>query len=122
MKHVGSEPFFWEYGLGFKCICCPHCCRHDPGYVFLPSRDPRVLAKHCAIFDQSFVDASSVYTARPLQCRTYPFWPGILASEEDWIRKSRECPGIGIIPVHPKRRIASTLRQREREVLISPSR
>lgn len=37
----------------------------------------------------------SVYSARPVQCRTYPFWPGVLDAPEDWEREGRSCPGIG---------------------------
>jgi Fe-S-cluster containining protein len=25
-----------------------------------------------------------IYETRPLQCRTYPFWPSLLATPEDW--------------------------------------
>jgi len=37
----------------------------------------------------------SVYSARPVQCRTYPFWSGILDSQEDWNRERHYCPGVG---------------------------
>jgi Fe-S-cluster containining protein len=36
-----------------------------------------------------------VYEARPRQCRTWPFWPGNLFSEESWQRTAADCPGIG---------------------------
>jgi len=26
----------------------------------------------------------SIYDVRPVQCRTYPFWPSLLESKEDW--------------------------------------
>ena len=26
----------------------------------------------------------SIYDVRPVQCSTYPFWPSLLASKEDW--------------------------------------
>ncbi len=30
-----------------------------------------------------------------MQCRTWPFWDGNLASHENWQRASGRCPGIG---------------------------
>lgn len=36
----------------------------------------------------------SIYPVRPLQCRTWPFWDGLLASEKTWDRASRSCPGM----------------------------
>jgi Fe-S-cluster containining protein len=37
----------------------------------------------------------TIYPVRPLQCRTWPFWEGNLASPEGWERASHRCPGIG---------------------------
>lgn len=34
-----------------------------------------------------------VYEARPIQCRTWPFWDGNLTTTEDWDETSRFCPG-----------------------------
>ena len=36
----------------------------------------------------------SIYPVRPLQCRTWPFWQSLLASEEMWKGASRRCPGL----------------------------
>src|SRR5579863_9028228 len=36
----------------------------------------------------------SVYEARPLQCRTWPFWEGNLMSPKTWERASRTCMGM----------------------------
>jgi uncharacterized protein len=36
----------------------------------------------------------SIYPVRPLQCRTWPFWDGLLASKATWDRASRTCPGM----------------------------
>ncbi len=35
-----------------------------------------------------------VYPVRPLQCRTWPFWPENLTSEEEWDHLSRRCHGM----------------------------
>lgn len=35
-----------------------------------------------------------VYGARPLQCRTYPWWPQNLRSQHSWEETSQVCEGI----------------------------
>lgn len=35
-----------------------------------------------------------IYSVRPTQCRTWPFWPGNLASSEDWALAHMRCEGI----------------------------
>lgn len=35
-----------------------------------------------------------IYPVRPLQCRTWPFWDGNLASEENWNASAKRCPGM----------------------------
>ncbi len=37
----------------------------------------------------------AVYSARPTQCRAYPFWPRILISESKWAKEASVCEGIG---------------------------
>lgn len=36
----------------------------------------------------------SVYTVRPRQCRTYPFWPEVVKSRALWEKEAAFCPGI----------------------------
>jgi uncharacterized protein len=35
-----------------------------------------------------------IYSARPRQCRNWPFWAGNLSSPEDWSRAARRCQGV----------------------------
>lgn len=35
-----------------------------------------------------------IYPVRPLQCRTWPFWDGLLQSPKEWERAGRRCPGM----------------------------
>ncbi len=35
-----------------------------------------------------------IYEVRPLQCRTWPFWPENLESEKAWKQAARICPGM----------------------------
>lgn len=36
-----------------------------------------------------------IYSVRPRQCKTYPFWFSALRSEARWRQATRQCPGIG---------------------------
>ncbi|MFQ5429947.1 MAG: YkgJ family cysteine cluster protein [Phycisphaerae bacterium] len=36
-----------------------------------------------------------IYSVRPLQCRTWPFWSVNLRSRAAWEAAARDCPGIG---------------------------
>ena len=38
--------------------------------------------------------ACSIYSVRPLQCRTWPFWPENLESPEAWKHAGRRCHGM----------------------------
>lgn len=46
-------------------------------------------------FDEQGLAICKVYQARPLQCRTFPWWPENLRSEANWKRLARGCEGIG---------------------------
>ena len=43
----------------------------------------------CCIFLDPVTKHCGIYQARPTQCRTYPFWPPILASLESWNEECR---------------------------------
>jgi Fe-S-cluster containining protein len=36
----------------------------------------------------------AIYEVRPLQCRTWPFWPENLESQKSWDRAARRCHGM----------------------------
>ena len=63
----------------------------------------------------------SVYAARPLQCRSFPFWPALLADEESWRMAGEDCPGIGNGPLHSGIEIGYWLALRGEEPLLSAS-
>ncbi len=48
----------------------------------------------CVFFDNE-TRRCSVYSARPRQCRTWPFWGSNLKTEADWERTCQDCPGSG---------------------------
>lgn len=142
---------FYAKGLQFGCTQCGHCCRHDPGYVFLSERDveqavrflslseKEFLEKYCTIVDIGFFKkvslreksnydcifwqdgvGCSIYEARPLQCRSYPFWPSVTESAESWAAEAKECPGMNQGPRHSKAQIQEWLDKREREKSYEP--
>ena len=43
----------------------------------------------------------SIYSVRPIQCRTWPFWSRNLADADSWAFAQLRCPGINRGPVHP---------------------
>ena len=57
-------------------------------------------------------DGCTVYEARPLQCRSFPFWSSSLSSRDQWEDFSTHCPGIGRGRVHRRREIERWLAMR----------
>ena len=114
----------FKNGIRFKCEGSANCCvsRGSHGFVFLSKKDLTRLAKFFKIslinFKKSYCEATnkflhlkeikkngeciflknkkcSVYKARPIQCRTWPFWPENMNSKT-WNRDIINfCPGIG---------------------------
>ncbi|MDR0683823.1 MAG: YkgJ family cysteine cluster protein [Spirochaetaceae bacterium] len=115
---------FYRNGLRFSCRRCSFCCRTGPGFVFLSGDDLAGISKELDMPHDEFIqvycrwidwdddarlslkektsldcifwqDGCSIYDARPVQCRTYPFWEAMLDSEETWLSATEECPGAG---------------------------
>jgi Fe-S-cluster containining protein len=109
--------------LEFNCKKCSNCCRHEPGAVFLTDEDfikireylkvdvETLLRRYCRglersdgvvvalkekdNFDCIFWDQGcTIYPARPLQCRTFPFWPALVESSSNWKDEKYRCKGI----------------------------
>ncbi|MFP3042988.1 YkgJ family cysteine cluster protein [Treponema primitia] len=137
---------FYAQGLRFSCARCSECCRIDPGFVFLRKKDTEILVsalkmkytefvefycrwvpdldgveqlslKEKANFDCIFwKNGCSVYEARPLQCRTFPFWPSILQSTDSW--EAMNCPGMRKGALHSMMEIESILTRQKAEPFI----
>jgi Fe-S-cluster containining protein len=67
-------------------------------------------------------EGCSVYAARPLQCRTYPFWSEIVASADAWREAANDCPGIGAGVRHSRAEIDGILAQERTRRLITRRR
>jgi Fe-S-cluster containining protein len=51
----------------------------------------------CIFLDRDKIPGKAVcgvYEDRPVQCRTWPFWPSVVKSKSTWERAKRTCPGI----------------------------
>lgn len=126
------ETPWYSSGLKFKCTGCGQCCTGSPGYVFLSFRDTERLAAHFSMSTADFsktytykvddrtslIDRShsedciflkdnkcSVYEARPVQCRTFPWWLQFLRDAATWENAASRCEGIN----HPDAPVISSL-------------
>lgn len=119
-------------GLRFECTACGRCCTGEPGGTVRVSsteadairrrlrmgrlrfrrrylvrlRNPagdglRIGADgRCVMLSEDGI--CRIYTERPMQCRTYPFWPEVVASESAWRAECRRCEGIDRGAVIPR--------------------
>lgn len=120
---------FYEKGLQFECTKCGKCCTGFPGYVYLSETDIKKIAGFLHMDTESFLKKytkrvrvfnerrysltekphfdcifwdgiCSIYSVRPYQCRTYPFWKRHLISEREWLKTGELCPGINRGKLH----------------------
>lgn len=116
-----SENKWYQEGLKFKCTECGKCCTGAPGYVWVSEKEMEEMAAFLNLslkdfmrtyvrrvgqryslnessktFDCIFLKEKKcqVYGARPLQCRTYPWWPHNLRSTASWEETAQTCEGI----------------------------
>jgi Fe-S-cluster containining protein len=117
-----TETPWYREGLAFTCTQCGNCCTGAPGYVWVDEDEIARLAEFRGEtidgFARQFVrrvggryslierpgwdcifwsreSGCTVYEARPVQCRTWPFWPENIATPEDWESIRPGCPGAG---------------------------
>ena len=114
----------YQKGINFKCQGSANCCvsRGSYGFVYLSNIDLKKLARFFSIsintFKFMYCDKTngfihlkeknkngdclllkdkkcSVYAARPIQCKTWPFWPENMNSKSWNQNVVNFCPGIG---------------------------
>jgi hypothetical protein len=58
------------------------------------TEDPR--SRDCIFLgkDAAGLATCRVYSIRPAQCRTWPFWPSNLSDIQSWCQAGQRCPGI----------------------------
>ena len=107
-------------GLRFECQRCGQCCGGAPGVVWVTPDEGEAIASYLGITVKNFYetytrrvakrisltekpngdcvmmgpDGCTIYAVRPVQCRTFPFWPWNLKSPADWDALAKECPGV----------------------------
>ncbi|MBM3201060.1 MAG: YkgJ family cysteine cluster protein [Chlamydiae bacterium] len=112
---------WYEKGLNFRCTGCGQCCTGAPGFVWLTDKDIENLSLHLELPTKEFLkrytrfvhgrysltekkpqydcvflkdNKCSVYEARPVQCRKFPWWPQNLTSKRAWQEAAKHCEGI----------------------------
>jgi len=107
----------------FECQQCSNCCRIDPGIVLLTDEDIANASLHLKMTEDEFIEQCCrevyrqdgvylslkeksnydcifwshgciIYPARPLQCRTFPFWPSVIEVNGAWQAEKERCPGL----------------------------
>jgi len=134
-----NQPWY-RNGLRFACTQCGHCCTGAPGFVwvndeevqaiatFLEEPVEQVSAAHtrveyrgrslrernngdCVFYDKKV--GCTIYSARPGQCRTWPFWDSNIKTPKAWQHTCEICPGSGqgdLIPVEEITRRLNVIR------------
>jgi len=120
IDQLKDRPYFFNTGIRFKCIQCSTCCTGEPGRIYVSKKEITIISKFLKIEVWAFIEnylypfrdsfsirehddgrclfyenGCNIYPVRPLQCRTYPFWFSNLRSRNNWVKTTRECPGIG---------------------------
>ncbi len=137
---MSNHRFYVNQPVRFQCSGCGDCCSGDPDTHFIEllageaerireylqlsktvfQRDHIVsiadIGKGIRINEQgrcSLLGADNrcqVYQVRPLQCRSYPFWPEIMHSLDTWRAEANHCEGIhqgeAITPQHIESQLA----------------
>jgi Fe-S-cluster containining protein len=126
---MGKDTWY-KKGLKFQCTGCGHCCSKEPGYVWLSAAEVDAIANHLQIPKEEFMrrytrsifgrisllenkitfdcvflkeNKCTIYSVRPKQCRTFPWWNENLESPQAWKETAARCEGID----HPEAPVVS---------------
>ena len=114
------DDLWYADGLRFACTGCGRCCTGASGHVWVRRDEIERLAARTGLsldgFGSRFLRrvgsryalvngpdgncvflagrSCSVYDERPSQCRSYPWWPVNLASQDAWQVAAESCEGI----------------------------
>jgi len=134
--------------LRFHCTGCGKCCSGGSDhYVAMSKNEAERIRRHLGITDSwfrrryvehltrntftarmpegrcTFLDKKGqckIYHLRPVQCRTYPYWPEILQNKQTWNNEAKHCEGINagaIVPIkNIKQKLAQQLRSEQDEL------
>lgn len=115
---------WYQNGLRFQCTGCGQCCTGSPGVVWISEEEIQKLAEflHISVetvtkryirklgdrlalveqpprqgqYDCVFLkdNRCSIYSVRPKQCKTFPWWKENLSSPQAWEEAGKQCEGI----------------------------
>lgn len=112
--------------FNFRFVCQPECtnCCTQEGEVFLTPEDVSRIAAYLKMTKREFRErycepegelrltipegnqchflagfGCGIHAVKPLQCRTFPFWPEFVKAKRAWKNLGRICPGIGAGPI-----------------------
>ena len=120
LKMIQDKPVWYAEGLRFKCTECGQCCTGGPGYAWVTKEEIKTLAEHLGLslkefgkkylrfvngrysliekknYDCIFLKDKKcqIYSVRPNQCRTFPWWAENLNTPESWKEAAKHCEGI----------------------------
>jgi uncharacterized protein len=135
LDYLAQRPYFFDAGIRFQCQRCGACCTGEPGTIYVaqdeivslaaylhlsaddfiqrhlyPFKDSYSIREHadgrCLFFD----NGCTIYSLRPRQCRTFPFWFSNLRTEDRWRDIRNNCPGIGRGRLYGRDEILSVVR------------
>jgi Fe-S-cluster containining protein len=137
-----NENQWWEKGVRFQCQGSGQCCAShgEYGFVYVTKEDRQNMAKVLGIdataFTKKYCNKTNgffhlkenivttdcvflqgkkctVYSARPTQCRTWPFWPEAM-NAKTWTKEILTfCPGVNKGPVVPAEEIKKQLQEQK---------
>jgi Fe-S-cluster containining protein len=113
-----KEKVFWTEGLRHECQRCLNCCSR-PGLVHFSKADVARSSQYIGISESEFIDrylirdfdafvlvvddgeicpflegnSCKIQEKKPLQCRSFPFWPENLVSSATWDEVLQDCAG-----------------------------
>jgi Fe-S-cluster containining protein len=90
-------------------------CRWIPAGAGIERLSLKEKSNYDCIF---WEDGCGVYAARPLQCRTFPFWASILDSPESWAMAKSGCPGMDRGRLFPDGEIEALLAARREDPVL----
>ena len=130
---------WYSDGIQFECQGSGQCCvsHGEYGFVYVTQKDRRAMAKLRGLPTREFtkqfcvkeegvfrlIDGAdnacvflknkrcTVYSARPAQCKTWPFWPETMTPKA-WARDvAAFCPGVGKGRIWPKTEIDANVEE-----------
>jgi len=142
-NELSGQGKWWGEGVRFECQGSGKCCTShgEFGFVFLTLEDRQRMAKHLkistSVFTRKYCDKlgpafhlkedgknpdclflrekrCSIYEARPVQCRTWPFWPEVMPAKA-WKKEVVSfCPGVGKGRVWTREEIETRLKDQSK--------